>query len=587
MKKTLTANISGTVFHIEEDAFEALQRYLASIRGQFAGSDGQDEIMADIEARIAELFTERLEGRGQVVTMSDVEHVVHTMGQPEDYLGDTDEGTTSSTFNGRKAYKRLFRDPDDSWVGGVLGGLAAYIGADPLWLRIPFIILVILGIGSPILIYLLLWILVPKASTAAERLMMEGEPVTVDNLKRSFEEGGQRVAKEVEELGERWSGQHAKGAARAMRRGAHRVARSTSRALAVIIGIVLFLIGISLGISLIGALVGGSVLAFDSFDGDHGIGLADLGRLIFPSGDQAMLFSVSLFLLLLIPVVGILTAGLQLMLGLRAPRWIGWTLGPVWIVSLLLVIFIGVRLGRDFQRSEPLVTTTRLEAFDGQVLYLTNLDVSDGMQQWRMHYGKGVLAWDFDGLRVTEDSVHGGWARLDVARSPDADFHLRVVRATQGASHKASLWRSTNVAFTTLQQDSLLGVSPWLSFPKEDKLRGQRLRFVVLVPIGKAVYFDPDMGFMLDDVKNVTNTLDRDMVGRTWTMTPNGLSSSVRPEDVPDDMFPQLPGPAAQPGTSTLEAGHSPARRHSANTEASEGRSFIMPDLISLLRPGF
>ena len=85
MKKTLTANVSGTVFHIEEDAYETLHRYLGNIRNQFAGTDGRDEIMADIEARIAELFTERLDGRRQVVSIDDVEHVIGIMGQPEDF----------------------------------------------------------------------------------------------------------------------------------------------------------------------------------------------------------------------------------------------------------------------------------------------------------------------------------------------------------------------------------------------------------------------------------------------------------------------------------------------------------------------
>ncbi|MDX9751998.1 MAG: hypothetical protein RBT71_13035, partial [Flavobacteriales bacterium] len=85
MEKTLNVNISGTVFHIEEEAYHVLQRYLANVRGQFAGSPGSDEIMADIEARIAELFTERIRDRGMVVTLADVDHVIGVMGRPEDY----------------------------------------------------------------------------------------------------------------------------------------------------------------------------------------------------------------------------------------------------------------------------------------------------------------------------------------------------------------------------------------------------------------------------------------------------------------------------------------------------------------------
>jgi hypothetical protein len=92
MKKTLTANISGTVFHIEEDAYDRLHRYLENIRSQFSGNEGRDEIMADIESRIAELFTERSDGRPQVVSIDDVEHVIGIMGQPEDY-SDAGENT--------------------------------------------------------------------------------------------------------------------------------------------------------------------------------------------------------------------------------------------------------------------------------------------------------------------------------------------------------------------------------------------------------------------------------------------------------------------------------------------------------------
>lgn len=579
MKKTLTANISGTVFHIEEDAYEALQRYLASIRSQFTGSPGQDEIMADIEARIAELFTERLSGRGQVVTMSDVEHIIGVMGQPEDYLGDAEDaaeeaGPNTRTGSGRQR-KRLFRDMEDRWVGGVLGGLAAYIGTDPLWLRIAFIALIVLGVGSPILIYLILWILVPPATTAAERLMMEGEAVTVDNLKKAFEEGGKRVAKEVEDLGERWSGQEGQRYAKGFRTGADKAARGASRALAAVIGFVLFLLGVSFAISLIGTVVGGSVFAFDSFDGNGGINLAQLGQLVFPSSGQALWFSIALFLLFLIPVIGLLTAGLQLMLGLRAPQWVAWVLTPVWFIALVVVTVIGIRVGRDFQRSETLGTVRTLDTVAGQVLYLGNADSNEDIQQWSVRFGKGKLDWDLDGLRATADSVYGGWAKLDVRRSPDTEYHVRMERTSQGSNLKTSRRRSENIGHVMLQQDSSLVLSPWLSFPKTDKLRAQRLRYVVLVPVGKAVYFDPDLDFMLDDVKNVTNTLDRDMVGRTWTMTPNGLSSTVRPEDVPDDLIPVKPAVPSKPETIS--------QRSTRGSQQEVVRTMVLPDLITLL----
>ncbi len=183
MKKTLTANISGTVFHIEEDAYDRLHRYLNTIRSQFTGTDGREEIMADIESRIAELFTERLDGRRQVVSIDDVEHVIGIMGQPEDYMvGENAGGEQRSTGSersdkgpnwtmgeaGRRSGKRLFRDPEDKWVGGVLGGVGAYFNIDPLILRLIYLVFLFLGFGF--ILYLILWIVVPKADSAADML---------------------------------------------------------------------------------------------------------------------------------------------------------------------------------------------------------------------------------------------------------------------------------------------------------------------------------------------------------------------------------------------------------------------------------
>ena len=127
MKKTVTANIAGTVFHVEEDAYEQLQRYLAGIRANFSGSAGAEDIMSDIEARIAELFTERMVGRN-VVSISDIQHVESVMGRPEDFAGENDGGSAASsgpTAPTVKAQRRFLRDTDDKWGGGVSGGLAA------------------------------------------------------------------------------------------------------------------------------------------------------------------------------------------------------------------------------------------------------------------------------------------------------------------------------------------------------------------------------------------------------------------------------------------------------------------------------
>ena len=144
MNKTVTVNISGIIFNIDEEAYAKLQQYLDKIRGYFKSSDGRDEIMADIEARIAELFQEKITDRKEVIGMNDVDEVIAAMGQPEDYLDEEEleaqEAATSTGSRKRKG-KRLYRDPDDRVLGGVCAGLSHYLGIDAVWIRILFIAL--------------------------------------------------------------------------------------------------------------------------------------------------------------------------------------------------------------------------------------------------------------------------------------------------------------------------------------------------------------------------------------------------------------------------------------------------------------
>ncbi len=149
MKKTLTVNLGGTVYHIDEDAYKLLDTYLSNLRIHFRREEGAEEIVHDMELRISELFTDRLNGGKQVITIEDVEEIIAQVGKPED-LGDeagsgeeSSKGTkTGNTYSQTaKGPRRLFRDSDNKVLGGVASGLAAYFGWDPTWVRIVFLIL--------------------------------------------------------------------------------------------------------------------------------------------------------------------------------------------------------------------------------------------------------------------------------------------------------------------------------------------------------------------------------------------------------------------------------------------------------------
>jgi phage shock protein PspC (stress-responsive transcriptional regulator) len=170
MKKIININLSGRVIPIEDTAYEKLQSYIESLRRYFAKEEGRDEIINDIESRIAELMNEKVRKGASCVTDSDVEEIISSMGRPEDFDADTVEPTAGSSqqntkqeysYSERSTKRRLYRDSSDKFIGGVCSGIANYLNTDPAIVRILFAIITFGGFGLGFLIYILLWMILP------------------------------------------------------------------------------------------------------------------------------------------------------------------------------------------------------------------------------------------------------------------------------------------------------------------------------------------------------------------------------------------------------------------------------------------
>ena len=186
MKKNISINLQGIIFHIEEDGYEQLSRYLASIRTYFSNYEGHEEIVADIESRIAEIFSMRLSPAKQVITLEDVQALIAQMGNVTDFeVMDPVEDENPYTSAAGAGYqsenytqtgpRKLYRDVIHKVIGGVCAGIANYLNIDTLWVRLFFILLVVLGIVSAgfstatgIIIYVILWIAMPQSSQLPE-----------------------------------------------------------------------------------------------------------------------------------------------------------------------------------------------------------------------------------------------------------------------------------------------------------------------------------------------------------------------------------------------------------------------------------
>lgn len=198
MKKTVTTNISGRVFYIDEDAYSRLKSYLGKIEHWFKNKESGQEIIADIESRIAEIFENKVDPTQGVITLEMVEEVINTMGEPEDFEGDEPKEEKTTTTALVKPRKRLYRDIDNRVFGGVCSGIGAYFNIDPVVVRIIFAILPFISFGAIVPIYIILWIALPPAITTAQKLEMRGEHITISNIEKS-------IQKEYEEMKKNFS----------------------------------------------------------------------------------------------------------------------------------------------------------------------------------------------------------------------------------------------------------------------------------------------------------------------------------------------------------------------------------------------
>ncbi|MEE9437469.1 MAG: PspC domain-containing protein [Saprospiraceae bacterium] len=210
MNKIHNINLGGYPFTIDEDAYHELNKYLAEIENHFSSSEGCEDILDDIEARIAELFSESLDGRG-IVTRKELQKVINVMGTPADFGAEStdndfyqeskDDGSgKKKSYKKIKTGKRLYRDGEDKVIGGVCAGVASYFGIeDPIWVRLSFLAMIFIG-GVSILLYPLLWVIVPEAKTAGDKLKMKGEPATVSNIAKTIEEELEELSDKITEI---------------------------------------------------------------------------------------------------------------------------------------------------------------------------------------------------------------------------------------------------------------------------------------------------------------------------------------------------------------------------------------------------
>ncbi len=536
MNKTVTINISGIIFHIEEDAFDKLSKYISTIRGYFSKADGGNEIMSDIEARIAEMLQSKTSAIKQVVLMSDVDFVMDSMGKPEEFAGEAgdtnsnaDQSDNNTSYNdGEPIKKRLFRDGDSKVVGGVCSGIGHYFGFDPVWLRIALLLMFFFA-GTGFLLYLILWIAIPEAKTTSERLAMKGEKADINNISKAVKEEAEQLKKRMEKYGTEFK--NMTSGARENRTAVEKgvdfmtdLLMNIGRVLLKIIGVLMVIFGVIFFFGLFGTVFGMSFVT-TNVEGQEWIDMLLLDGKDFYIG----LLGIALFVG--VPIIMMIYGGIKLVFKIRySNRWLNLSAGILWLVGFFMLLYVGIRTGQDFNKVAKIRENVNVVPNDTLILKMNEVDVNYTELQVNDDAEEGEK--DFYVHRRHSNYMIGkhndvkyilGYSRLNIIKSQSNNIEMVVVKEAHGSNKLIAKTRAEHIAYNVTQQDSILLFDNIFRVNDADKFREQDVTVILKLPVGKVIYLDKSLENMIYDIENVTNTYDGDMINRRWMMTEEGL----------------------------------------------------------------
>ncbi|WP_320815178.1 PspC domain-containing protein [Flavobacterium sp.] len=484
MNKTISINLGGYFFHIDEDAYQKLTRYFDAVKRSLS-YEGRDEIVKDIESRIAELFQERLQNEKQVVGIKEIDEVISIMGQPEDYKIDED---TSSNFNSdysnTRSYsntRKLYRDKDNSMLGGVLSGLGHYLGIDPLWLRIIMVIL-FFGFGTGLLIYIILWILVPEAITNNQKLEMKGEPINISNIEKKVKEGFDDITGKINNLDHQKIANTAKSGANQVVSTVGDLFLSIFKAFAKIIGAFMMFFS---SMALLGIIIASIVMIFSS-------SLSDKMKFNFMDTpfDSDVPFWLQGILLLFtvgIPFLFLIILGLKLLLNNMKPMasYVKYGLIAIWVIALSATIYLGIQQANQVGFEGKVIQKEYLNIQPTDTLFI-KMEIND-------FYSKNVNRRrnaEYTHDEQNNEIIYSTNVRLHLMRTDKDVPYFQVEKTADGKSINEAKNRAEKIKYHFEVQGNKIILDNYLTTEFKNKYRDQEVHIYLYLPNGFVIFPD-------------------------------------------------------------------------------------------------
>lgn len=584
MKKVININFQGRIIPIEESAYDTLQQYIDSLRLYFAHEEGRDEIINDIEGRIAELFAELLQKGNTCITDEAVEGVISSMGRPQDFDAEginsgeqTASDNTAIPNTEPTSGNRLFRDENNKIIGGVCSGVANYLNVDPLIIRIlaavfigvtfiPYLILwiavpssasktigatrkklyrdpddkIIAGVCSglakyfginvwiprvlfilpfisfafrhwhwglfdfpsfinisfspgALVIYIILWIVLPEATTAAEKLELRGEKVDVESIKNTiksdlegFKDRAQKMKSDIKSRAEE-IGKNVSDKGQEIGKDVGNIARKSGKGLGDVI-VLLFKI---FAYFIIGVVVFAIVVTLFAL-GIAFTGLMPIKDYILESGWQSLFAWGTLVFFIWVPVIGIVTYVIRKIANIKGNKnIIRYSFIALWIIGWVCFMGLLVSLRNDFKyRNNPIEQSVNIaQPKNGY------LEIVRGSET-KFYNNRHWFNLDpFNG--VDADSVFVKNVNIRIIQATNDSFYATVVKLANGSSKINANINADAIPFQINQNGSTLQFNNGIAINPNNKFRNQHLIVTIAVPVGKKIkitaknrYFD-------------------------------------------------------------------------------------------------
>lgn len=511
MNKTVNVNLGGLPFILDEPAYAKLENYLATLKAHFAATEGNDEIMSDIEARIAELFKMRLRNR-QIVVVADVEEAITIIGKPED-LGATEAQPNSTTPPPTDERKRLYRDEDDAILGGVCSGLGNYFDVDPVFIRVIWAI-AFFTFGFGFLVYIILWVVIPKAKTPQEKLNMRGEKYDLNSIKENFTKGANTFSSKVNNFTDELKSPQTKQRFKNLGNEVSPALRVIGKLFLGFVGFILAVIGIALAVALFTNK--GTINLTDELN--YSGSFRQFASFVIGNNADINIVYWAIAFVVLVPILLLLHAIFKSIFNLKySSKWINILGSVLFWAGVTLGIWQGAKIALNFSEEAEVTDLYKLPDYKFDTLVVKCQPVPGTTNE------VNVYMKEIDYLVNNDNNTLAPKIKIGFEQSAGNDWYVRTERIACGTDAATAEDYAEQLSLGYLLTDSLLTINRFATLPANSKWRVQQAKLVVGMPLNATLILDKSAKTNMAKSVTTAKMKPKKMAGNTFVMTAEGL----------------------------------------------------------------